>query len=173
MREKKIENMASIISINISNTKGERKKPAGSAELRVGNGIVGDGHAGDWHRQVSLLAFESIDSMRGKGIDVGPGDFAENITTEGIDLPSLPVGTLIRLGSALVEVTQIGKKCHNRCEIYRQAGDCVMPRDGIFAKVLEGGVINDADAIEVVDVSRNDETGRERSLSDAGRKAER
>lgn len=151
MREKRIENMASVISINISPARGERKKPVGSAEFKVGHGIVGDGHAGDWHRQISLLAVESIDSMRGKGVDVGPGDFAENITTEGIDLPSLPVGTLIRLGSALVEVTQIGKKCHNRCEIYQKAGDCVMPREGIFVKVIEGGTIVDGDAIDLVD----------------------
>ncbi|MFA6001800.1 MAG: MOSC domain-containing protein [Thermoleophilia bacterium] len=143
--------MASIISINISDARGERKKPAGSASLRAGHGIVGDGHAGDWHRQVSLLAVESIASMRGKGIDVGPGGFAENITTEGIDLPSLPVGTLIRLGPALVEVTQIGKKCHNRCEIYQKAGDCVMPREGIFVKVIEGGTITDGDAIVLMD----------------------
>jgi len=173
---------ASVISINISHAKGERKKPAGSAEFRVGHGIVGDGHAGNWHRQVSLLGIESIGSMREKGLDVGSGDFAENITTEGIDLPSLPVGTLIRLGSTLVEVTQIGKKCHNRCKIYQKAGDCVMPREGIFVKVMEGGAIFDGDAIEVVNVSRNGETeeafnvieaGREISSSDAGRKAER
>lgn len=139
-----------IISINTSHAKGERKTPVEAAELRVGHGVVGDGHAGDWHRQVSLLALESIESMRVKGLDVRPGDFAENITTEGINLPSLPLGTRIRLGAALVEVTQIGKECHDRCEIFRQAGDCVMPREGVFARVLEGGSIHDGDTIQVV-----------------------
>lgn len=142
--------MASIISINTSQAKGERKIPVGTALLRVGHGVVGDGHAGNWHRQVSLLARESIESMRAKGLDVGPGDFAENITTGGINLPSLPLGTHIRLGAALAEVTQIGKECHDRCEIFRQAGDCVMPREGIFARVLEGGSIHDGDTILVV-----------------------
>jgi len=143
--------MARIVSINISAQKGERKRPVGSARLVAGHGIEGDGHAGEWHRQVSLLANESVDTMREKGLDVGPGDFAENITTEGIDLVSLPVGTRLRLGPALVEVTQIGKECHDRCEIYRQAGDCVMPREGIFAKVLEGEAISDGDSMEVVE----------------------
>ncbi|MDO8735482.1 MAG: MOSC domain-containing protein [Thermoleophilia bacterium] len=138
---------ARIVSINTSTQKGERKKPAGSARLVTGHGIAGDGHAGEWHRQVSLLAIESIETMRAKGLDVGPGDFAENITTEGIDLVTLPVGTRLKLGTALVEVTQIGKECHDRCEIYRQAGDCVMPREGIFAKVLEGGEIRNNDSI--------------------------
>lgn len=141
----------SIISINISHEKGERKKPVDGAELQAGHGIAGDAHAGDWHRQVSLLALESIQSMKDKGLDVGPGDFAENITTEGIVLPSLVPGTRLRLGPALVEVTQIGKECHNRCEIFRQAGDCVMPREGIFARVLEGGAIGAGQQIAVLD----------------------
>ena len=139
--------MASIESINISAAKGGRKTPAGSAVLREGHGIVGDGHAGDWHRQVSLLASESIEAMRAQGLEVGPGDFAENITTRGIDLPSIPVGARLRLGTALVEVTQIGKECHTPCEIFHQAGDCVMPREGIFAKVLMGGTVSEGDAI--------------------------
>lgn len=143
--------MARIVSINISAQKGERKRPVGAGVLVSGHGLEGDGHAGDWHRQVSLLALESIESMRSKGLDVGPGDFAENITTEGIDLVSLPVGTQLRIGLSLVEVTQIGKECHDRCEIYRQAGDCVMPREGIFAKVLEGGKIRDEDPIKAVE----------------------
>lgn len=143
--------MASIVSINISTAKGERKKPAGQAELLAEHGIVGDGHAGNWHRQVSLLAAESIEKMKKKGLDVGPGDFAENVTTSGIDLPVLPIGTRLKLGGTLVEVTQIGKKCHNHCEIYRQAGDCVMPREGIFVKVIEGGNIADGDAIDLLE----------------------
>lgn len=160
--------MPSIISINISHAKGERKQPVGYAELQAGHGIIGDGHAGDWHRQVSLLAIESIGSMTDKGLNVGPGDFAENITTEGIDLPALPVGTLIRLGPAMVEVTQIGKECHDRCEIYRQAGDCVMPREGIFAMVLHGGVIKDGDTIEVVDAGCGGGTQKEFNTSEGG-----
>ena len=137
-----------IISVNLSAAKGERKRPAASAQLKRGHGLVGDGHAGARRRQVSLLAWESIEKMRQKGLDVGAGDFAENVTTSGIDLVSLPVGTRLRLGPAEVEVTQIGKRCHDRCEIFRQAGDCVMPREGIFAAVLQGGRIAPGDRID-------------------------
>ncbi len=140
------------MSINTSRAKGERKRPVGRAQLKPGHGIVGDGHAGKWHRQVSLLAMESIDKMRAKGLNVGPGDFAENLTTNGIELKALPLGTRLRLGESLAEVTQIGKKCHSRCEIYRQAGDCVMPKEGIFVKVIEGGVISDGDPVYVTGV---------------------
>lgn len=148
--------MPKIISINISDAKGERKKPVASAELEPEHGIAGDAHAGKWHRQVSLLASESIEKMKQKGLDVGPGDFAENLTTTGVDLPVLPIGTRLRLGHTLVEVTQIGKKCHNRCNIYHQAGDCVMPREGIFVKVLEGGSIAAGDPIEVLEANSSD-----------------
>ena len=145
---------AAVVSINISRGKGERKAPVGQARLVAGHGLDGDAHAGKWHRQVSLLASESVDTMRGKGLDVGPGDFAENVTTTGIDLPSLPVGSKLRLGAAaLLEVTQIGKKCHSRCEIFKQAGDCVMPREGVFARVIEGGLIRDGDSIEVIEAA--------------------
>ena len=113
-------------------------------------GIEGDGHAGVWHRQVSLLAEESIAKMVAKGLDVGPGDFAENITTRGIELPVLPLGTRLELGTALVEVTQIGKVCHDHCAIYYQAGDCVMPKEGIFVRVLRGGEVAPGDAVRVV-----------------------
>lgn len=142
--------MASIISINISSRKGEKKTPVASAELRTEQGIIGDAHAGMRKRQVSLLAKESIQRMKDMGVDVGSGDFAENITTEGIDLPELPLGTRLELGPALVEVTQIGKKCHDRCNIYQQVGDCVMPREGIFVRVLEGGNIKEGDPLTVV-----------------------
>jgi len=138
------------VSVNISADKGERKHPVPSVELRPGHGIVGDGHAGDWHRQVSLLALESIDKMRGAGLDVGPGDFAENITTQGLELPVLPVGTRLQVGGALVEVTQIGKQCHSRCHIFEAAGDCVMPKEGIFAVVIDGGSITAGDQVEVI-----------------------
>ncbi len=137
-------------AVCISHNKGERKTPVPQVELRTNHGIVGDAHAGDWHRQVSLLAKESIDKMRALGLDVDNGDFAENLTTEGIDLPRLPIGTQLRIGEALLEVTQIGKECHNRCAIYHQAGDCVMPKEGIFAKVLEGGVLQPGDMIELI-----------------------
>ncbi len=144
--------MARIVSINISEKKGTRKKPVQTATIEVDFGILGDAHAsGDWHRQISLLAIESIEKMRQKGLNVNPGDFAENITTEGIELLSLPVGTRLRLGDVLAEVSQIGKECHTRCAIYRQAGDCVMPREGIFVRVLSSGIIKIGDIIEVED----------------------
>lgn len=116
------------------------------------HGIDQDAHAGDWHRQVSLLDMESISRIRDKGLDVQPGNFAENITTRGIRLWELPIGTRLRLGAeVLVEVTQIGKECHDRCAIFHQVGDCVMPREGIFAKVLEEGTIRPGDGITVLE----------------------
>jgi len=139
---------AQLVAVCISENKGERKTPVKQIELRENHGIVGDAHAGDWHRQVSLLAKESIEKMRAMGLDVGNGDFAENLTTEGIDLPKLPIGTKLQIGASLLEVTQIGKGCHTRCAIYHQAGDCVMPKEGIFAKVLHGGVIKPGDRLE-------------------------
>ena len=140
--------MSHVVAVCISENKGERKTPVDAVELRENHGIVGDAHAGDWHRQVSLLASESIDKMRALGLDVDSGDFAENITTSGIDLVSLPIGTRLQVGEALLEVTQIGKECHTRCAIFYQAGDCVMPKEGIFAKVISGGVIRPGDEIE-------------------------
>jgi MOSC domain-containing protein YiiM len=139
--------MAHVLAVCISENKGERKKPVGSVELRENHGIIGDAHAGDWHRQVSLLAQESIDKMRALGLDVSAGDFAENITTSGIDLVSLPIGAHLQIGKTLLEVTQIGKECHTRCAIFYQAGDCVMPKEGIFVKVLQGGTIGQGDTI--------------------------
>jgi len=137
-----------IEAVSVSTTKGVRKTNVEQALLRVEHGIEGDAHAGDWHRQVSLLASESIAKMQAAGLDVGAGDFAENLTTSGIDLCSLPVGSRLRVGGdVLLEITQIGKICHERCAIYYQAGDCVMPREGIFARVLEGGVIRVGDPV--------------------------
>jgi MOSC domain-containing protein YiiM len=142
---------AKIVSINISDRKGVRKKPVNEAVIRENYGIEEDAHASEkWHRQVSLLALESIEKMRQMGLEVGPGDFAENITTEGVDLPSLPIGTHISIGSEVeAEVSQIGKVCHSRCAIYHQAGDCVMPKEGIFIKILKGGRIRVGDEIRV------------------------
>jgi len=139
-----------VVAVCTSENKGERKKPVAIAEVKENHGIVGDGHSGEWHRQISLLAIESIRKMQEKGLDVGAGDFAENITTEGIDLPSLPLGTRLAIGDTVTEVTQIGKVCHTRCAIYYQAGDCVMPREGIFVKVIQGGNIKKDDEIKII-----------------------
>ena len=140
---------ATVVAVCISERKGERKLPVATVLLREEHGIVGDAHAGEWHRQVSLLAHESIEKMQRQGLDVASGDFAENITTSGIELFSLPVGTRLRVGETLLEVTQIGKECHTRCAIYHQAGDCVMPREGIFARVLRGGRVTPGDPVAV------------------------
>lgn len=143
---------ATVIAVCRSERKGERKKDYGEGILVPGSGLRDDAHAGPWHRQVSLLALESIEKMREKGLNVNPGDFAENITTQGILLNVLPVGTRLQLGEdILLGVTQIGKVCHERCAIYYQAGDCVMPREGIFAEVLQGGTVKTGDTIIVVE----------------------
>jgi MOSC domain-containing protein YiiM len=141
-----------IVSINVSGKKGVRKTPVREAVVRANFGIEGDAHASDkWHRQVSLLASESIRKMRDKGVAVGPGDFAENITTEGIKLVDLPVGTAVIIGESVeAEVSQIGKLCHSRCAIYEAAGDCVMPREGIFVKILKGGSIRVGDEVRAM-----------------------
>jgi MOSC domain-containing protein YiiM len=142
-----------VVSVNLSEKKTVRKTPGDRGELELDRGFVGDAHAGDWHRQVSLLAIESIDEMRAKGLDVGPGDFAENITTEGVDVMTLPVGSVIRVGDEVVlEVSQVGKVCHTKCAIYYQAGDCVMPREGIFAVVRTPGFVVAGDPVEVVEL---------------------
>ena len=144
--------MGIIKAVCTSPRKGMRKKNSGEGLLLKENGLKDDAHSGPWHRQVSLLAVESIDKMRARGLDVGPGDFAENLTTEGIDLVNLPIGTYVKIGpEAVGEVTQIGKECHKRCAIYYQAGDCVMPREGIFIRVLEGGPVKTGDHIEVME----------------------
>jgi MOSC domain-containing protein YiiM len=131
-----------VLSVNISSRTGEKKTPVEQAVLREGHGLEGDAHAGDWHRQVSLLAGEDIDTMRGRGIEIGFGDFAENITTRGVDLGSLPVGSRLTIGEAVLEITQIGKECHHGCAIRQAVGDCVMPRRGVFARVVKGGRIS-------------------------------
>jgi MOSC domain-containing protein YiiM len=139
-----------IISVNISKDKGEKKYNIQKCMLIKDKGLKDDAHAGFMHRQVSLLAQESINKIKNMGIDVVPGDFAENITTEGIELPSLPIGTKLLVGDGIVlRVTQIGKECHARCAIFQQVGDCVMPREGIFTEVLTEGEIKVGDTIKV------------------------
>lgn len=141
--------MAKIVSLNISKNKGTEKKPVATAVLRPDHGMEGDAHAGNWHRQVSLLARESIDRMNAKGFALKPGAFAENITTSGLDLPALPVGTRLISGEVELEITQIGKKCHSKCAIYVRAGDCIMPREGIFARVITAGTLQVDDTITI------------------------
>jgi len=139
-----------ILAVNIADRKGRKKMNVGCGLIMENFGLQKDAHAGS-DRQVSLLAKESIEKIRQKGLDVWYGDFAENLTTEGINLPLLPVGTRLQIGSEVrLEVTQIGKVCHDRCHIYYSVGDCVMPREGIFAKVLVGGDVKTGDSIEVV-----------------------
>jgi len=141
-----------IKAISVSAQKGTQKTNVPEAELKVDFGIVGDAHAGQWHRQVSLLALESIEKMIAKGATVSPGNFAENITTEGIDLTRLSMGSRLKLGGSVeLEITQFGKECHDHCEIFRQVGDCIMPREGVFAKVTSPGRIHVGDVVEVLD----------------------
>ncbi|HRT27736.1 MAG TPA: MOSC domain-containing protein [Syntrophales bacterium] len=140
-----------VLSVNVSDRKGEKKHGVDRCMLVEGFGLTGDAHGGFQHRQVSLLARESIDKIKAHGIDVNFGDFAENLTTEGVELFTLPIGTKIRVGGhVLLRVTQIGKTCHDRCAIFRQVGDCVMPREGIFAEVLTGGEVLVGDTIDVL-----------------------
>lgn len=136
------------MAVSVSDRKGVKKRNIAAGRLIENFGLAGDAHAGDWHRQVSLLGVESIAKIQAKGLDVTPGDFAENITTAGIMLWKLPLGTRLKLGDeVLAEVTQIGKQCHNRCAIFHQVGDCVMPREGIFARVIKGGCVRPGDAV--------------------------
>ncbi|MBW1776510.1 MAG: MOSC domain-containing protein [Deltaproteobacteria bacterium] len=140
-----------IVSLSVSRKKGVRKQVVDRVVLIPGHGVEGDAHAGDWHRQVSFLAAESIERTRQAGLDVSFGDFAENIASSGIDWKAVPIGTRFRLGkTALVEITQIGKECQNRCAIYYQAGDCIMPKEGVFARVLEGGTLHPGDSITMI-----------------------
>ena len=142
--------MARVLSVNISEKKGTIKTPVAEIQLKLRHGIVGDAHAGDWHRQVSLLAEESVDTMRAAApMDLPAGAFAENINTRGLALKTLPVGTLLKVGPAILRVTQIGKECHNDCAIKKAVGRCVMPTEGIFATVEREGTVRPGDTIEV------------------------
>ena len=147
---------AKIVSVNISETKGVRKTPIPKGELHPEHGLVGDAHSGTWHRQLSLLAQESIDKMRDQGLDVKAGDFAENVTTQGLILHTLPVGTKLWLGRVETEVTQIGKECHAGCAIRKLAGDCIMPREGIFVRVLNPGEVAAGDDVLLAGENKGD-----------------
>lgn len=139
-----------VLAVNISETKGVFKKPIEQGVFKVDHGLEGDAHAGNWHRQVSLLGIESINKMKALGIEgLCTGKFAENLTTEGLELWKLPVGTKLKIGETEQEVTQIGKECHVKCEIFEKIGSCIMPTEGIFTKVLKGGIIKPGDEIEV------------------------
>jgi MOSC domain-containing protein YiiM len=142
--------MARVVAVNISDRKGVIKTPVEMGEFKTDLGLKGDAHSGNWHRQVSLLAQESIDKMSARGIlELTSGKFAENLTTEGIELFTLPVGTKMEIGEVLMEVTQIGKECHRGCQIMKMVGDCIMPREGIFTKILRDGVIRPGDEIRL------------------------
>lgn len=146
--------MATILSVNISQSKGVRKTPVKAVRLEPGLGVRDDAHAGPGNRQVSLLAQESIEKMKAKGLNLNPGDFAENITTSGLELHVLPIGAILKLGEAWGEVSQIGKTCHQGCEIKHQVGDCIMPREGIFVRVLKAGQVKPGDALELMPADR-------------------
>lgn len=141
-----------VLAVNISEKKGTKKRNVGIGRLIKGWGMDADGHAGKWHRQLSLLSKKSIEKIRDKGLPVDYGDFAENLSIEGIDLHLLPVGTRLSIGDgAVIRITQIGKECHTRCNIFYQVGDCVMPREGVFAEVLDEGEVKTGDAVKVMD----------------------
>lgn len=144
--------MGRVVAVCISEKKGTQKRDVRTGNMIEHFGLEGDAHAGKWHRQVSLLARESADSMRAKGLLIKDGDFGENIVTEGIELKSLPLGTLLKIGKGvIIRVTQIGKLCHDRCAIYYKAGDCIMPREGIFAEIIKGGTIQVDDEITILE----------------------
>lgn len=145
-----------VVAVCLSEQRGTSKHEVNYVELRADWGVVGDAHAGDWHRQVSLLAWESIEKARQRGLDVGPGSFAENITTEGLELHTLPIGTRLRVGPARLEVTQIGKEPHERDVIHELVGDSVIPREGIFCRVLEGGVVKAGDTVLILEAEVGD-----------------
>ncbi len=148
---KEMKKKGRVIAICISKNKGTAKTEVPAATLKPDYGIEGDAHAGNWHRQVSLIALEKIEEFRKRGADVDFGAFGENIIVEGFDLSSLPVGTRFKIGDALLELTQIGKECHTHCSIYHQVGDCIMPREGVFTKVVGGGEIKAGDEIEMIE----------------------
>ena len=142
--------MGIVMAVCVSKEKGVAKKDVGRGELVEQHGLKGDAHAGNWHRQISLLSLQKIEAFRAKGAEVEYGAFGENLVVDGIDFANLPPGTIFRCGDALLEMTQIGKECHNHCEIYRRMGDCIMPREGVFARVLQGGTVKVGDEFQIV-----------------------
>lgn len=148
--------MGKIMAVCISEKRGTQKKNIGKVRLIENFGLEGDAHGGNWHRQVSLLSYEKVRAFEEKGISVEDGAFGENLLVEGFDFKTLPVGTRFRCGEALLEMTQIGKECHSHCEIYQAVGDCIMPREGVFARVLHGGEIQIGDEMEIVPSSDSD-----------------
>ena len=141
--------MGNVIAVCTSPAKGTQKTNVGTAQFQEDWGIVGDAHAGKWHRQVSLLSWDKIEAFRSRGAEVREGDFGENLVVSGIDFRALPIGTKFRCNDVVLELTQIGKQCHAHCAIYHQMGDCIMPREGVFCKVLAGGTIAPGDLIEI------------------------
>lgn len=148
--------MGKIMAVCISEKRGTQKKNIEKVRLIENFGLEGDAHGGNWHRQVSLLSYEKVRAFEEKGISVEDGAFGENLLVEGFDFKTLPVGTRFRCGDALLEMTQIGKECHSHCEIYQAVGDCIMPREGVFARVLHGGMIQIGDELEIVPSSDSD-----------------
>lgn len=166
--------MGKIKAICISEKRGTQKKQVERAVLKENWGIAGDAHAGSWHRQVSMLSFEKIEDFRQKGAEVEFGAFGENLVVEGFDLAQIPVGTRFQIGDALLRMTQIGKECHSHCEIYQVMGDCIMPREGIFAEVLTGGVVKPGDEVRMLPLSKDSPfTAAVITLSDKGAVGER
>ena len=166
--------MSRLLEICISKERGTAKVPVGEAVLREGWGLEGDAHAGNWHRQVSLLSFEKIEEFRRRGAEVDPGAFGENLIIEGMELRALPVGTRFHIGEAVLELTQIGKECHSHCEIYKKMGDCIMPREGVFAQVIKGGSIQKGDQVQAeMPAPDLPFTAAVITLSDKGAKGER
>ena len=149
--------MGKVIAVCTSGQKGTQKHNVTSAQFTREWGIEGDAHAGQWHRQISLLSHEKIEAFRAKGAQVDDGAFGENLVVEGFDFKRLPVGTKLRCGDVVLELTQIGKECHSHCEIYKKMGECIMPREGVFARVLHGGTIGEGDEMEIVSDSSVDD----------------
>jgi MOSC domain-containing protein YiiM len=147
--------LGKVIAVCTSPEKGTAKNNRGKAEFVVDHGLKGDAHAGNWHRQVSLLSYQKIEDFRAKGAKVEDGAFGENLVVEGFDFRSLPVGTVLSCGEVVLEMTQIGKECHSHCAIFKQMGDCIMPREGVFARVIHGGYISVGDEMRLSDRSGN------------------
>ena len=141
--------MAKVVAVNISKIKGVPKQSIEKGYFEVDCGLKGDAHAGNWHRQISLLSYERVEEFRARGANVGDGAFGENLLVEGFDFKTYPIGTKFQCNDVLLEITQIGKQCHSECEIFRQVGDCIMPREGVFAVVLHGGEIKVGDDMYV------------------------